>query len=910
MSTTRDSRVSSTNLLPQHQKLITDSAIAPEIAQERGYRSVETKAELKRLGFSDRQCCVPGLLIPIWGVTGEIVCYQLRPDQPRIGKNGKPAKYETPKGARMALDVHPSIREKLQDPSIPLVITEGARKGDCAISHGLCALALLGVWNWRGSNDLGGMTVLSDFEHIALNGRQVYVCFDSDVMIKREVHLAMSRLKAFLESRAARVSLIYLPPGDGGIKVGLDDYLAAGHSVDELLSLATQELRTCSDDQDEIFPVPYKAASDGLVWKKRTGEGTVDVRLTNFTARIVADVSEDDGSETRHLFEIEAALNNRATRFTVPANQFSTMNWPVEHLGANAVVYAGFGLRDHARTAVQLLSTDICERRVYTHTGWRKVNGVWMYLHSGGAIGPKGIAEGFEVNLPDLLGAYCLPVPPDGDELRAAILASMDVLKLAPDVIVVPLYACIWRALLGSADLSLHLSGPTGAGKTELAALVQQHWGSTMDARHLPGSWSSTGNALEALAFTLKDAALVVDDFCPTGSSADIARLHRDANRLLRAQANQLGRQRMRSDATLRPAKAPRGLTVSTGEDIPRGQSLRARFLVLEVSPDSLDFAALTQCQHDARTGLYAQALAGFVRWLAPQFEGIHSRLREDVARLRDAAFRSHLHRRTPDIVANLMVGLDLFLQFAVEAGALDVREAEILRARGWSALGEAASCQAQHQAASEPTRRFIELLRAAIASGRAHVAAMSGGPPDTPESWGWRESPVGTSDYARSDWRPQGDRVGWLDGDDLYLEPEAAYAAAQRMARDGGDTISVGSRTLHKRLREKDLLASTEGTRGTLTVRRVAEGCRRSVVHLKAGSLLSPETDQPDHAAVAEGESGQFDGQFPGRFNPTPAIQTDRENCPHPTDNGQEPAGVVSLVSLDTAGEREVFEL
>ena len=44
-----------------------------------------------------------------------------------------------------------------------------------------------------------------------------------------------------------------------------------------------------------------------------------------------------------------------------------------------------------------------------------------------------------------------------------------------------------------------------GTFKTELAALAQQHYGAGLDARHLPGSWSSMGNSLEALAFAAKD---------------------------------------------------------------------------------------------------------------------------------------------------------------------------------------------------------------------------------------------------------------------------------------------------------------------------------------------------------------------------------------------------------------------
>jgi hypothetical protein len=189
-------------LSAQHYKMLHDeSAISDTIIEQRGYWTATKKTELKDLGFSDAQCRVPALVIPVHSVTGEIVLHQIRPDEPRADKDGKQVKYDTPHKARMALDVHPSIRSHLGNPKLPLFITEGVRKADSAISHGLCCIALLGVWTWRGSNADGGKLALPDWEYIALNGRDVYVVFDSDVMLKKPVHQALARLKAFLEGR-------------------------------------------------------------------------------------------------------------------------------------------------------------------------------------------------------------------------------------------------------------------------------------------------------------------------------------------------------------------------------------------------------------------------------------------------------------------------------------------------------------------------------------------------------------------------------------------------------------------------------------------------------------------------------------------------------------------------------------
>ena len=46
----------------------------------------------------------------------------------------------------------------------------------------------------------------------------------------------------------------------------------------------------------------------------------------------------------------------------------------------------------------------MAERTVYTHTGWRKLDGKWAYLHGGGAIGASGAVAGVETSLPAALG--------------------------------------------------------------------------------------------------------------------------------------------------------------------------------------------------------------------------------------------------------------------------------------------------------------------------------------------------------------------------------------------------------------------------------------------------------------------------------------------------------------------------
>jgi hypothetical protein len=858
-------------LLPQHVRLIEASAISPEVAEARGYWSVTTQAELKRLGFGQSQLLVPTLVIPIYGANGEVALYHHRPDQPRM-RDGKPAKYEFPPRSRMAVDVHPMIRGKIGDPKVPLFITEGVRKADSAISLGLICITLVGTWNWRGTNEVGGKTALPDWEYIALKDqrdhpRETYIVFDSDCMRKPQVHQALARLSEFLKQRGARVHFVYLPHGEDGRKVGLDDYLAAGHKVGDLLGLATERLREPPDVKPDRVE-EYELTPNGIYWNKPTSAGTIAVRLTNFRATITGEVVLDDGVETKTLLEVEASLRERRSVFTIPAGPFSSMSWPLEHLGAGAIVSPGLGVKDHARAAIQMLSGDVPVRREYAHLGWRRLeDGSWAYLHSQGAIAVEGMRP-VAVRVNEALRHFALPVPPVDQELYDAIRATFRIWDLAEERLTVPVFAATHRSALGPSDFGVHIAGPTGALKTAVAALYQQHFGPKMDGRHLPANWSSTENSLEALAFEAKDALLVIDDFAPHGSSVQVQQLHAKADRVLRAQGNRSARQRMRPDASLRPPRPPRGLILSTGEDVPSGQSLRARMMIVEIARGAVDKRRLSACQEDARRGLYAKAMSGYLQWLAGRYDAVREGLDDRAIALRDNMRLQASHLRTPDVVANLALGLRTYLDFAMDVKAISAREAEDLWERGLSALVSAGESQEAQQAATEPVRRFIELVCAALASGQAHVAGLDGGPPVEPEAWGWRERPSASGGGESGAWREQGDRIGWVEGADLYVQPDAAYRCAKRMG--DADGIVVGPRTLRRRLREAGLLLSTEPGRDTTTIRKTIEGQRREVLHLSTAALLSDGSDQTDRSDPSR-PSGPGAGQvhFPpsGQF-------------------------------------------
>lgn len=455
-------------------------------------------------------------------------------------------------------------------------------------------------------------------------------------------------------------------------------------------------------------------------------------------------------------------------------------------------------------------------------------------------------------DLPKAMQNFLLPSPPTGQDLKVAVRASLDMISVFPAPVGYSLVAAVYRAPLPETRFAIYIAGPTGAGKSEAAALVQQHYGSEMKNGNLPGSWSSTSNYNESMAFHSKDAILTIDDFCPRGGWHDVEKLHKEADRLFRAQGNGAGRGRMKADQSLARTHFPRGLIVSTGEDIPKGHSMRARLWVIELGPKDVDFNRLTKAQQDASNGLYAQALAAYLQWLSPRYDEILKSYKDQIATLRERAASDSQHRRTPEMTASLAYGFSTFLDFALDSGCIDCTQHRVLWERCWTSLGEIASNQFSLQASSDPVDRFIELLSQAVRSGLAHIAKIDGSYPDNPRAWGW-------ADAASACWRGNGMKIGWIDGDDLYLLPDAAHKAAQDMAKSGGDNLLITPATLWKRLSERRILKSEDNKRGRRSIRKIIEGTRSAVLHLDSSVICSAIPSQLSREQESAEKSGDW---------------------------------------------------
>jgi hypothetical protein len=258
----------------------------------------------------------------------------------------------------------------------------------------------------------------------------------------------------------------------------------------------------------------------------------------------------------------------------------------------------------------------------------------------------------------------------------------------------------------------------------------------------------------ERHASVLKDVVYLIDDYAPDAKQREMEAV---AQSLLRGQGNQAGRARLGRDLLDRPAFKPRGLIIATGEQHPSGASVLARTVLLELERGQVDLEALTIAQKRAAEGVYADAMTGYIEWLAPQAAELPAVLSQELVQWRHVFTQGAEHARIPKGLAHLALGLDRALQWAREIKAISDEQFGRIWSRSQAAfikLGREQAGVVEEQRASHVFLRTVSVL---LETGVVRLL-----------------SKTATDDVAG-----RGDIIGWHDQDAAYLLFAAAYRAA-----------------------------------------------------------------------------------------------------------------------------------
>lgn len=546
-----------------------------------------------------------------------------------------------------------------------------------------------------------------------------------------------------------------------------------------------------------------------------------NIILSHFLAEIIEHIILDDGEQEKHFVKIKATHRDGSVLGdpVIPISDLNATSWVIAKLGPRAIVSGNAFVAGLFREAIQYLSKNIIEKRVYTRTGWVTYGSDRYFTHSGGSIGPSGESDQLSVELEGSSALYRLLLPSSPEEERAAMETAMKLLLAAPLRLSVPSIAAAFRAPLFEADpvdFVLFVVGGTGLGKSAYLAGIQRFFGERFSDRNFPANWTSTANALQYLAAICKDCVLVIDDFLNEGACLATA------TRFLRNYRNGAVRGRLGSDLALRPDPKPKGLVITSGEDTPRGASIVASLFICQIFPGDIKFSVLSEVLEKSHPQTLPKVMGGYVRFIASRYDQISSGIKSMRQDLRDRIGMVSPHRRTTDMVAHLYIGWHYFLEYAESIGAISSDEKLVFAQEGWNALLETGKAQEEFLSVESPVDRGLGLLRAVLKGFHAHLRRSAPGKnhyPDSPTEFGWK--PYGDSGFYNS-----GNCIGFVSDTEVWLEDELAYGELQKLARSQGRPFLVSQEAFWRALRDAGIILIEEEKK--LSCKRQAAGSPR----------------------------------------------------------------------------------
>lgn len=558
------------------------------------------------------------------------------------------------------------------------------------------------------------------------------------------------------------------------------------------------------NNRSPSYPHPFKVI-DGCLFKEvRTKNGSYDQKLCNFLPCIVSEVTVDDGAEeTKRL--LLGGIRQDGTQLPeieVAGSELGTFNWLIDRWGADCVLEIGPNIRDSVRYAIQMTAPDAEHQTIYEVTGWKRIDGEWRFLMPGGAD--------LTVRLPGKLGRYSFLEAGALEDLYP--LAELLEHPPVPREVMWPLLAntflsplnCFLRMADCEPKFMLLFLGRTGTGKSTLSSFFLSFFGHFTPS-DLPISFRDTKNSIGECCAMLNDVLTCVDDFHPS-SRKEEQELAEKAQTLARAYGDRVGRGRLRADATLMPARPPRGNAILTAELSPEiGESGLARCFTVELHPGDFDTDAYRFFEDASRQGIFQSCMLLFTEWLRRKFlcraeneQGFVTCLRETFEQHRDEFRGSGIrcHGRLPEIVAWLQMGFVILLLFLKDVNVFSQEQVDAYRAEFVSLLYAMAQKQARSIEQDKPAHIFVRKLYALIESGQATVL-----PKSNPYSYSAK------------------DLVAYEDDEFYYLLNDAAHRAVRQLCEDQGELFVIGSRALPKALAEEKLIDCDGGNTRSIRV-------------------------------------------------------------------------------------------
>ncbi len=661
-----------------------------------------------------------------------------------------------------------------------------------------------------------------------LQGKNVYVIEDNDTPGRKTAKKAATMAKA----AAKHVKIVDLSSFFPALPVKGDitDFIEMHGNIDELTAYITTLPDFIPDDnetEDEKHPhaAIYENIEHYFISKKgvltySNGDNITPVCFGSLI--ITEEITKYNGVDSEIYFTVEGVSLSGETlpRQTVSAADFSSLNWIIKCFGSAIVAAPTQSAKQKLLAAITLTGQQAVKRQVYTHTGYiMKDKKPLAYIHGRGAIGLQNVICDLDYNLQ----RYKMTEP--ATDNKKAIRASLDLIQAHELNVTYPCLAFTYlpplmpivEKITQEAGFLLYLQGKTQSGKSTLAALICSHYG-CFTSMTPPASFTATANALNELAFILKNSILWVDDFHPQGKK-DKDKQSAVFNSLARSAGDHATRARLNANATLKHNHAPRCLFLATGETEPDlTQSGYARIFTINTNYSRSD---ITEIQANAKSGLLSQATAGYIDFIINNYSR--------VCDLTEKIYNDCLTEcnnifgvcRLSCQCALLLTSLKVFTIYVNISGVLDETESKNLFASGKKHILRAADNIEKQINNSDPVNLYIQSLSEILSSGQRFALDLTKRDRDS------LSLALGTT----------GDFIAWCDPDFYYLEPTMCYHAVSEYLYKSDKTFNYSRQALQRELFEKGLVIGDPDKQTATSVKTIG-GKSVRVLKMKRGVI------------------------------------------------------------------------
>lgn len=441
----------------------------------------------------------------------------------------------------------------------------------------------------------------------------------------------------------------------------------------------------------DFFNDPFYLKNHHICMYKVIKGQETEVMLCNFTARIVEDITKTNGAETERSLAIVGEDENGCPlkRIVIPLEKFDRMDWPKEKWNMNCVIESGYGCRDNLRQAIQSTAKYAERKTVYGTTGWWNDNGKWIFCMPGD--------ENNTVELTEKTKGYSFRRNGSVDETLKVMKALP--FSVAPERIMIPIIAYSFGSVLNCFSAKagkepktvIMLYGKTGSMKTTLAQLILSLFG-RFDEDNIPMNFRDTPKSILDYCFTLKDCAVVIDDYHP-GSSREQSKQDMSTQALIRGICNREARGALNKSGGQRAAKRPQCNAIMTAEYLPNvGESGTTRFFALELKEGDINIPELTEYQGYAADGTLSHFTYLATEMIKEKYlnkengeQELVSYLKETFQNNREFFKRKaqevnfNIRPRLCDDIANLGIGWELYCGTLQYYGAITEEETELM---------------------------------------------------------------------------------------------------------------------------------------------------------------------------------------------------------------------------------------